>query len=175
MGACVLLGAAAVFGQATTEPVAAPATAPTTQPAMSPEDAEKTLNELLRTKPGMARPIQPSPEEASARDKGTDEGIAPGEPAVPLKHEGDTISQRIVRLQKTQKGDWELRFESDGRAMQDPPVIALECRSLMRMQDQQKTAGRSLRFVVTGVLTEYRGRNYLLIEKAQVVPDEDQK
>lgn len=178
-------GTAAALAEPTTMPATEPTTAPATMPATAPvqapvpavrpEDAQKTLDALLRAKPGMARPIPPSKDETVTRDKASDEGLAPDEPSVPLKHEGDVISQRVVRLQKTPKGDWELHFESDGRALQDPPIIALPCRNLMRMQDQQKTAGRNIRFIVTGMLTEYRGRNYLVIEKAQVVADDEEK
>jgi hypothetical protein len=41
----------------------------------------------------------------------------------------------------------------------------------MTMEDAVKSTNRDLRFRVTGMLTEYRGRNYLLLEKVLVPPE----
>jgi len=42
---------------------------------------------------------------------------------------------------------------------------------LQVMEDAIRNANRNLRFRITGVVTEYRGRNGILIEKAIVIPD----
>ena len=46
---------------------------------------------------------------------------------------------------------------------------------LMAMEDYVRASSRDLRFRVSGVVTEYRGRNYLLMEKVTVVGDSTQQ
>jgi hypothetical protein len=55
--------------------------------------------------------------------------------------------------------------------MQDPPVIVLPNLKLMQMEQALKGTNRDLRFRITGMVTEYNGRNYILIEKAVVPPE----
>jgi hypothetical protein len=43
------------------------------------------------------------------------------------------------------------------------------------MEDAANAINRDLRFRITGMVTEYRGRNYVLLEKAVVVPDATQQ
>jgi hypothetical protein len=64
----------------------------------------------------------------------------------------------------------EFTFESDGQNMQDPPMILLENLKLMAMENAVNGANTDLKFRVTGPVTEYKGRNYLLLEKVSVVP-----
>ena len=166
----------------TTEPTTRPATQPTTQattqattepalPVAQGVDAERTLDTLLRARPGMARPIQPIANGTDIVVASRSNAVAPIVPSLPLKREGSIISQRIGRLQQVRK-DWEFHFESDGAALQDPPMIVLASRKRMEMEDQVRTANRDIRFLINGVITEYRGRNYLLIEKAGVIGDD---
>ena len=42
---------------------------------------------------------------------------------------------------------------------------------LMQMENAVSGTGRDLRFKVTGQVTEYKGHNYILLEKVLVVPD----
>src|SRR3712207_7469706 len=61
---------------------------------------------------------------------------------------------------------------SDGSALRDPPVVVLPNLKLMTMENATTTGNnRDLRFRVTGMVTEYKGRNYLLVEKVVVVPE----
>ena len=62
-------------------------------------------------------------------------------------------------------------YDADGKAMRDPPVIVLPNMKLMLMENALSTSGRDLRFRVTGMLTAYRGRNYIMLEKVVVIPD----
>lgn len=59
--------------------------------------------------------------------------------------------------------------------MKDPPVLILPNLKLMAMENAVSSANRDLRFRVTGMVTEYRGRNYVLLEKVVVVPDPTQQ
>lgn len=174
----ILVALSGVVALADTAPE--PATQPATQPAVSapvdqptPVDAEGTLDRLLRARPGTAQPIQPAPPtDVDARQPRND--VAPRTPSVPLKREGDMIVQRVGRLHPTAGGGFEFRFESDRRQLHDPPMIILPNQRLADMESSLNRAGRDLRFQVTGVVTQYRGKNYLLIEKAaEVVTDHE--
>jgi hypothetical protein len=59
--------------------------------------------------------------------------------------------------------------------MQDPPVVILPNLKLMGMEQAVKNSSRDLKFSITGMVTEYNGRNYVLLEKVVVVPDAQQQ
>ncbi len=93
-----------------------------------------------------------------------------------LKREGDYVRDRLGRLTKSADGSQEeFTFESDGRTMQDPPVIILPNLKLMAMENAVNASNRDLRFRITGPVTEYKGRNYILLEKVSVVQDQVQQ
>ncbi|MFT3785562.1 MAG: hypothetical protein QM770_05285 [Tepidisphaeraceae bacterium] len=85
--------------------------------------------------------------------------------------EGTYRVDRVGRLTRADSG-WEFTFESDGKALQDPPVRLLPNLKLQQMEDDLTNANRDLRFQITGMLTEYRGKNYILIEKVIVLSDD---
>ena len=64
-----------------------------------------------------------------------------------------------------------ITFEADGKALKDPPVVVLPNLKLQLMEDQIKQTNRDLKFRVTGMVTEYRGRNYVLLDKVVVVSE----
>jgi hypothetical protein len=158
-------------------PAAGSNVSPTTQPvpAVAPS-ADQVLSQMLRApendQSSEIHPLPP-PVETAVADSGSGSGaLAPGAPTVNLLREGTDVIDRVGRLQKTGDGhDVEFVFESDGRALHDPPMIILPNLKLMGMEDAAKAVTRDLRFRVTGTVTEYRGRNYLLLEKAVVVQD----
>ncbi len=159
----------------------ATALAQTTQPASTqPSDkilpTDQMLNQMLRT-PGAnaARPLQPVSQQP-AIDATTGAGaVAPSAASMQVMREGTFIVDRTGRLARGADGQsWELVFESDGRAMKDPPFVILPNLKLMAMEDAIKSQSRDLRFRVTGMVTEYGGRNYILLEKVVVVPDAGQ-
>jgi hypothetical protein len=55
--------------------------------------------------------------------------------------------------------------------MQDPPMIILPNLKLEMMEQALQGSNRDLKFHVTGMVTEYHSRNYLLLERVVVVPD----
>jgi hypothetical protein len=84
------------------------------------------------------------------------------------------ISRRLGHVQRGPDGqDWEFHFESDGKSMEDPPMVLLPNLKLTMIENALHDANRDLRFTVTGMITEYKGRNYLLVEKFKVEPDEN--
>ena len=167
--------AAATAAPAAPEDAAVTAAAPggsTTRP--SGTSAEEMLNQLLKPTGESAKPLQPS----TAAQGGVVDvtsgaaAVAPGAPAVTVMREGTDIVNRVGRLTRSADGtQWEFTLESDGRTMLDPPVIVLPNLTLMLMESNATGSNREVRFRVTGEVTEYRGRNYVLLRKASVVSD----
>ncbi len=144
--------------------------AQTTQPV---QPAQDVLNDMLKPNgQTSARPLQPM-NTPPAVDKTTGQGaVAPGAQPLNTLREGSYIVDRVGRLLKVaDTNDWEFAFESDGQALKDPPVVVLPNLKLMLMEDQIKETRRDLKFRITGMVTEYRGRNYVLLDKVVVVGD----
>lgn len=137
-----------------------PTTAPTTQ---------STYDRLLGTEQSVAEmPLQPTPRKTIDASTGAG-AVAPGAPQLPTKREGTFIIDRMGRLSRTADGNsWEFAFDADGQAMQDPPMRVLPNLKLMVMEEAIESGGTDLRFRISGTLTEYRGRNYILMEKVVV-------
>jgi hypothetical protein len=155
--------------------------AQTTQPAATqPTDARsipasQLLDQMLKPQGAGANPLQPLPDPPAPDRTGGTAAVAPGAEAVNVIREGSFIVDRTGRLTKTPDGQqYEFTFEADGRNMKDPPVMILPNLKLMAMESAVNSTSRDLLFRVTGMVTEYRGRNYLLLEKVVVVPDSTQ-
>jgi hypothetical protein len=147
----------------------AAAPAPNTQPASREVNPDQMLKQLLSpSRP--QRPLEPVDYPADKEQTSTT-AIAPKAEVLNLVREGTFIVDRAGRFTKTADGQKEFTFESDGAAMKDPPMIILPNLKLMLMETQIKTVGRDLRFLVTGMVTEYNSRNYILLEKVVVIPD----
>jgi hypothetical protein len=144
---------------------------PATRPAGG-RSAEEMLNQMLRpANDGGARPLDPAAN-AGAVDATSGAGaVVPGAPQVTVMRERSYIVDRTGRLVRSDDGQqWEFRFDADGRALRDPPVVVLPNLTLMSMENEIGGTSRDLHFRITGEVTEYRGRNYVLLRKAVVVP-----
>lgn len=149
----------------------AAARAQTTQPA-SEMPAQQRLNQMLQPPGGTgAQPLVPTTGPSMDKTTGAS-AVAPGASTMTVMREGTFLVDRTGRLTRSSDGQsWEFSFEADGRAMKDPPVIVLPNLKLMAMEQAVKSANRDLKFRVTGMVTEYSGRNYVLLEKVVVIPD----
>jgi hypothetical protein len=129
------------------------------------------LDSLLKPTTDAGKPLQPI-QEGPVPDATTGKNaVAPMAPQLNLVREGSYIVDRTGRLTRSSTGQPpELTFDSDGKALQDPPMIILPNLMLMRMEKAVSDNARDLRFKVTGMVTEYNGRNYILLEKVVVVP-----
>ena len=158
---------------ASTRPASvSPATRPA-DAALDRDNVDSVLDRMLRTRPGSVRPLQP----ASASNAQAATSVAKLESEsvdLLLKREGDLITDRVGRLQSTGAG-WQFYFESDGRALKDPPMALLPNSVLAQMEAAAERSGRDLRFRVTGMITTYHGRNFLLVEKARAVSKADEE
>ncbi|MFQ6048067.1 MAG: hypothetical protein ACE5K7_01730 [Phycisphaerae bacterium] len=145
-----------------------------TQPAKRTETKqpapEQVLEELLRERPTNA-PIGPSiPGEPAGPRAAPVGSVAAEARSRPLLPDGQMIARRTGRL--VREGQWWLFcFESDGKALQDPPMRLLPCRWLEHMEAASAGGTRSVRFIVTGRVTAYHGLNYLLPENVLIVHD----
>ena len=173
---CLILSAVialSLFAQ-TTQPVLLPPKTPavgaTTQPSQLPP--EQMLNQMLRPNNAGPKPLQPVVNPPDI-DKTTGKAaIAPAATTQQLRREGDWIRDKVGRLTKGSDGQsWEFTFDADGRSMQDPPVVILPNLKLMQMENAVSGSNRDLKFRITGMVTEYKGRNYVLLEKAMVESD----
>lgn len=169
-----LVGGITTLAIAQAKPSVATQPSATTRPA-DPRTmtSDQMLGQMLRpANPGQPKPLQPMVD-APATDKKSGPGaVKPNAPVVATLREGTFIVDRLGRLTKNADGlQAEFVFDVDSKAMKDPPVIILPNLKLMAMENAVAGASRDLHFRVTGMVTEYRGRNYVLLEKVLVVPD----
>ena len=164
----VLLISASVFAQTTR---------PTTRPSTDAGDstnaaaADQVFDQMLKPTTNPVRLLEPVSDKP-VRDKTSGTGaIKPNAPPLNTLREGTFVIDRIGRLTHTDNGQAEFTFESDGKALRDPPMILLSNLKLMQMEDTLTAVNRDLKFRVTGTVTEYRGRNYLLLERVVQVLD----
>jgi hypothetical protein len=145
-------------------PINAPGS--TTRPA----SADQLLTSMLAGEGSIQpRTGKPSP---PAQDNTSGSGaVAPNAPPMSVLREQSEIIDRTARLTRSADGrDAELSFESDGSAMRDPPIVILPNLKLAAMEGAAAVSTRDTRFRVTGTVTEYRGRNYIMLEKVVVIP-----
>jgi hypothetical protein len=128
---------------------------------------------MLQPQGQAAQPLKPLPDQPPANDATTGGGaIAPSTPVQRVTREGSLLLDRVVRLTPSAVGKtFELTLESDGRALSDPPFVLLPNRKLMQLEDQVKNSYQDQKVRVSGEITEYRGRNYLLLQRWNVIPD----
>jgi guanyl-specific ribonuclease Sa len=160
----------------TTQPASTSSTTTAAVPTTSSPTAEQVRNQLLAPSATEARQLPPATVGAMA-DVSTGRGaVAPAAPTLNVMREGTFIVNRVGRLKRSADGQQaEFAFESDGKTMRDPPMVILPNLKLMQMENAVTGSSRDLKFRVSGVVTEYKGRNYVLLDKVVVVPDIDQQ
>ena len=175
--ALVLLAAVNIVVLAQTAPDEKVAPKPAARPASqaaAPPTADEVLGKMLKPRPqGQERELTINEPPAVDRTSG-DGAIKPHAPVVTVMREGTPLVNRVGRITLTSGtggSHAEFTFDADGQALRDPPLIILPNLKLMAMEDAVRAASRDLRFRVSGIVTEYRGRNYLLLEKVTVVQD----
>ena len=153
----------------------------TTQPSnpdggsMKSMSADQVMSQMLKPPAKVTKPLEPI-SDRPPHDTSTGSGaLKPGAPTLVVRREGTFIIDETVRLSHKPNGTSEITFEKDGKTLKDPPMIVLPNSKLMQMEDMITAANRDLKFHVTGMVTEYRGRNYVLLERVQAVPDVTQQ
>jgi len=148
---------------------------PASRPASNPSPDDVLGNMLKPRRTSGERELVPT--EPPAVDKKSGPGsVAPNAPALTVLREGTPIINRLGRLSLGADGaPSEFVFESDGQALRDPPLLLIPNLKLMIMEDVARGNTREPRFRVSGVVTEYRGRNYLLLDKVYVINPANQQ
>jgi hypothetical protein len=140
-------------------------------PATRPASADQMLTDMLANdaRPSAATERRPT----LAVDKTTGDGaVAPDAPVLNVLREQSQIIDRVARMTDTADGQFrQLVFDADGSSLRDPPLIILPNLKLAAMQGVISSALHDPRFRCSGMVTEYRGRNYIILEKVVVVPD----
>ncbi len=113
-------------------------------PAPRADSAEAVLRNLART----VGPVVRSPRLAS--------GAPP--PAAP----GTMILWRHGWMVREPNGAWSFVFAADASGLGDPPMILLPCRMLQDMERHALRSGPDQPLLVSGHVTRYHGRSYLL-------------
>ncbi len=152
---------------------------PTTRPAttQTQDPADTVLDRLLeRERPatgGEAARTLSGEDYAGRQDLASGRGpaaVAPNTPPQRLVREGTYVIDRVGRVRHTNDG-LEFVFASDGvepAAAGDPPMVLVPNLSLMAVESALRD-DPDRRFRVTGRVTEYRGRNHLMLEKVVVL------
>lgn len=155
---------------------AQPATQPTTRPnEPDSQRADREMDRLLRPGSSTPKPLQPVPDVPTTDQSSGPAAVAPGAPTVNVLREGTLIVDRVGHLTRSADGQqMEFTFDSDGKAMKDPPLILLPNLKLMAIENEISRSSRDLKFKISGVVTEYRGRNYILLDKVVIVPEANQ-
>lgn len=172
-GLTLIATASLAQSEATSPAPTTAATTATTRPSAKPVDAAQTLSRMLRPTTPVAKPLQPLPSNTPIVDITSGKyALTPGAPDAKLVREGTYIVDRVGRLRRSDDGQHEeFVFDSDGAALQDPPMVILPNLTLMQMENAS-VANRDRKFRVTGMVTEYRGRNCVLMDKAVPVADD---
>ncbi len=156
-------------------------TASTTRPAS--EDlsaAQNTLQDMLEQGPPVTQQSLPAGEKTPKYLK-TSKKYKSKFPAAltesktsgrqKLLPEGHYIADRRGRLVSTSGDCWLFVFESDGKAMADPPIKLLPNRWLEKMESDLSASHDDVIFLVSGEITCYHGQNYLLLRKVLIERD----
>lgn len=154
-----------------TAPTAVPTTLPATTPTTLPS-AERVLENLLQQAP--ANPVI-APTGTNPTATPLVPGVAPNQPTVKRVREGQFVWNRTGRLVKEEKtGQWLFAFEADGKEMKDPPMGLLPSMNLEQMERLSDGGVKAVRFKISGQVTEYHGKNFLLVTAVQTVRDMNQ-
>lgn len=145
-----------------------PSTMPS-QPASTQPGVRETFQRLLEQSP----PVTPVTE-TSIPSQPKDMGLPDQPPVTPsqgaalggqkLLPEGHFVRDRRGRLIHI-ASQWMFTFESDGKALADPPILLLPNGWLEKMELDAGTRSDSVVFSVSGEVTVYHGKNYLLLRK----------
>jgi len=100
------------------------------------------------------------------RDSETVKGIPTERARHPAVKRDFVLVDRTGFLCKQDKGGPVFSFDALGRNIQQASLQLLPCETLERTEQQQSAELDPVRFKIAGIVTEYKGRHYLLLERA---------
>ena len=145
----------------------------TTKPTNAPtgdgaDDDGPTSTDLLRAMLGekVGKPINTIP---VLPDSHTAKSVAPTSPQTLPVARGAVLSDRLVRIAPDSDGWWAASFVADN-TLQEPPMRLLPCGMLTKARELAAKArpGRTRVLRISGKVTKYEGRRYLLLRKVLV-------
>jgi hypothetical protein len=121
------------------------------------DSAESILRDLDRTVgPVVRSPRIAAPDLAAGPEAGaTSRDHRPAGP-------GAMILWRRGWMVRESDGAWSFVFAADASGLEDPPMILLPCRMLEDLQRHARRSGPDKPLLLTGRVTRYHGRSYLL-------------
>jgi len=155
---------------ATTQPAATsqPASAAVAPAAkQTPVTPERIIKRLMQERPGesVALPLH------LGRGRPV-ESVAPVTASELSALRGKMVVDRLVRIVQERDGQWwQVRFEADN-TLREPPLRLLPCRLLEKAQSLAAPgSGKIIRLRISGQITWYRDRRYLLLRKLLREPE----
>ena len=91
-------------------------------------------------------------------------------PATVYLPEKALVVDRVGRLIHNEKGEPEFAFDAEPNGVKPPPMVILPNQNLMQMEEAGGRAHREVLFRVTGLVTIYRDRNYILLQRVSIEP-----
>ena len=110
-----------------------------------------------------ARPVLAVPEPGGP--PASTHATGPSVPTLPpekLLREGSMITSRRGRMIRQPDGDWALTFDADAAGKSEPALLLLPCLNLQAMERVAERGGEAATMSVSGIVTTYKSRNYLL-------------
>ena len=131
--------------------------------SLETDELRKAIMALPRTRPLQSTDsLSPAPPPPST-GTGSDEAIW---------KDGYMIINRVGRISYYPEAQqWLFSFEADAASLAEPPVELLPSQLLAMLEQLQAKSSRPLRFRISGQVTKYQSRNYVLLRKALVVYD----
>jgi hypothetical protein len=173
--AVLMFCTSAVFAQTQPTTTVSPTTrtviSSTTRPSQL--SAEEMLRQMLQPANQGSAPLKPVPNEPPPVDatSGT-AAVAPRASTQPTQPDGSPFYDRVGRITRTADGKFlEFTLDSDSGPMTDPPMYLLPNHELQMLEDLVNNSYTDMKVRVSGEITEYRGRNYLLILQWTQVQD----
>jgi len=187
--------ALSIFGQnadAAADPI--PASAPPRAPAILPDNQEEPMNEtatsgftgddlvveknlrgILMSIP-RAQPLVSAAETAAnaeAEKSKNEQLITQGGASEGIWKDGYTVINREGRIYyDVEQQEWLFAFEANANSIAEPPVVILPSKMLEVMEKTTIGTGRNVKFRVTGQITKYNRRNYLLMRYVRIAHDQ---
>ncbi len=161
---------------ASAEPTDTQPATPDTQPVIDPSElrgdaTEMLMAEMMEDQRGRAVTVAPTP--TRSRDENVD-SVAPAG-FLPEPGERTAVVDRVVRIVYDADTQWfEARFIGDN-TLRDPPLRLLPSQKLLNaLRMKYRPGKRHAKFRITGEVTFYQGRRYLLLQKIHYERDMNQ-
>ena len=130
-------------------------------------DPEEIIRRLAGQRPGKSLGVRRMPDSQPVAPS-----VAPvsTQPAV-ASARGTMLVDRVMQISPDEKSGWWAGHFLGDNTLREPPVRLLPCSLLEDAENQVAASPRHLQFRVSGEMTEYKGRRYLLLRK--LVPERD--